>query len=136
VRFVDANIFLRALTGDDPNKADACEALLRRVDSGEEEITTCEAIISEVVYVLSSRGLYGLNHEEIRARFTPLLRLRGLRLQGKHLYLQALDVYAANPYLDFEDALCIAHMEQAGITEIVSYDSDFDRAGMVVRVEP
>jgi predicted nucleic acid-binding protein len=47
--FADANIFIRALTGDDPKKAEACSDLLRRVDLGEVEITTCEAIITEVV---------------------------------------------------------------------------------------
>jgi hypothetical protein len=46
--------------------------------------------------------------------------MRGLRLAGKAVYLEALDLFAANPALDFEDTLCIAHMRQAGITEILS----------------
>ena len=134
--FADANIFLRALTDDDAVKAAACSELLRRVDRGEIEIATCEAIITEVVYVLSSRATYGLTHEEIRARLGPLLRMRGLRLPGKHLYLEALDLFAARPAFDFEDALCVAHMRQAGITEILSYDAHFDRLDSVRRIEP
>ena len=134
--FADANIFLRALTADDPAKFEACTDLLRRVDRGDEEITTCEAILTEVVYVLSSRATYGLSHDEIRARLAPLIRMRGLRLSGKQLYLQALDLFAAHPALDFEDALCVAHMQQAGINEILSYDTDFDRIAEVQRVEP
>jgi uncharacterized protein len=134
--FADANIFLRALTADDPAKFSACTDLLRRVDRGEEEITTCEAILTEVVYVLSSRATYGLSHDEIRARLAPLVRMRGLRLSGKHLYLQALDLFAAHPALDFEDALCVAHMQQAGINVILSYDMDFDQIAEVQRVEP
>jgi predicted nucleic acid-binding protein len=60
MRFVDSNIFLRALTGDDPVMAPACEDLFRRVDRGEEEVSTCEAVITEIVDVLSSRATYGL----------------------------------------------------------------------------
>lgn len=134
--FADANIFIRALTGDDPIKSRACIDLLRRVDRADIEIVTCEAIITEVVYVLSSRARYGLSHDEIRGRLAPLLRMRGLRLPGKQIYLEALDLYASQPSLDFEDALCVAHMRQLGIGEILSYDRDFDRFSAVERVEP
>jgi predicted nucleic acid-binding protein len=100
------------------------------------DIATSEAIISEVVYVLSSRATFGMSHEEIRARFAPYLRMKGLRLPGKPLYLEALDLFAANPALDFEDTLCVAHMRQAGISEILSYDRHLDRIAGIQRVEP
>ena len=104
---------------------------------GEEELFTCEAIVTEVVYVLSSRSApYRLSHEEIRARLVPILTLRGLRLPQKRVYIEALDLYATSPYLDFEDALAAAHMERNGVTEIVSYDRDFDRVAGLQRVEP
>lgn len=134
--FVDANIFVRALTNDDPVRAQACVDLLRRVDRAETEIVTCEAVITEVVYVLSSRSRYGLSHEEIRSRLAPLLRMRGLRLPGKQIYLEALDLYASHPSLDFEDTLCVAQMRHLGIDEILSYDRDFERLPDIARVEP
>jgi predicted nucleic acid-binding protein len=62
--------------------------------------------------------------------------MRGLKLPGKQIYLEALDIYAAQPSLDFEDALCVAHMGQLGLDEILSYDNDFDRIPSVHRVEP
>ena len=137
MRFLDTNVILRYLTKDDEAKAEACYRLFQRVKSGEEELYTCEAIITEVVYVLSSsRAPYRLGHEEIRSRLVPILTLRGLRLPQKRIYLQALDLYAAFPFLDFEDALAAAHMEHRGIAEIVSYDKDFDRLPGVERVEP
>ncbi len=136
MKFVDANIFLRAITGDDRVKAAACVALFRRAELGEEELTTCEAVITEVVYVLSSRGVYRLSHAEVQSRFAPLLRLRGLRLPAKQVYLRALDLYAVHPGLDFEDVLAVAHMEQAGIDELLSYDRDFDRIAGLRRSEP
>lgn len=137
MRFLDANIIVRYLTRDDEAKAQACYRLLQRVESGEEELFTSEAIVSEVVYVLSSQRVgYGLSHEDIRARLLPILALRGLRLPQKRVYVRALDLYAWSPFLDFEDALAVAHMEHQGITEIVSYDRDFDRIASLERVEP
>ena len=54
----------------------------------------------------------------------------------ERLYLHTLDLYASSPFLDFEDALAIAHMARRGVTEIVSYDRDFDRIAGLRRVEP
>lgn len=128
MRFLDTNVILRYLTRDDETKAEACYQLFQRVKSGKEELFTCETIVAEVVYVLSSPGAgYRLDHEEIRARLSPILGLRGLRIPRKRVCIRALDIYAQYPLLDFEDALAVAHMERKGMTEIVSYDRDFDR---------
>ena len=137
MRFLDTNVILRYLTRDDEAKAEACYRLFQSVKNGEEELFTCEAIVTEVVYVLSSPPAgYRLSHDDIRARLVPILSLRGLRLLHKRVYVRALDIYASSPSLDFEDALAVAHMERQGITEIVSYDRDFDRVAQVQRTEP
>jgi predicted nucleic acid-binding protein len=137
VKFLDTNIIIRYLTGDDQVKSDACFALFQRVVRGEETLFTSETIVAEVAYVLSSsRGPYGITHGEIRDRLLPILALRGIRFPQKSVCLRALDIYAGSPFFDFEDALAIAHMEQQRIQEIVSYDRDFDRVAGVLRVEP
>ncbi|TAK33883.1 MAG: PIN domain-containing protein [Chloroflexota bacterium] len=136
MKFLDANVFLRYLTRDDPVKAEACFALLQDVKRGLEQVTTCEVILHEVLYVLTSRAQYGLSHAEAVGRLRPLLTLRGLKLPRKRVYLRALDLYASSPFLDFGDALAVAHMENLGIQEILSYDSDFDRVESVTRSEP
>lgn len=137
MRFLDTNVILRYLTRDDETKAEACYQLFQRVRDGDEELFTCEAIITEVAYVLSSpRAPYQLTHEEIRARLVPILTLRGLKLPRKRVYLRALDLYASSPFLDIEDAVAVAHMERRGVTGIVSYDRDFDRVTGLQRTEP
>ncbi len=137
MKFLDTNVILRYLTRDDEVRAEACYRLFQRVKQGQEELVVCEAIVTEVVYVLSSvRAPYRLSHEEIRARLLPILTLRGLKLPQKNVYLRALDLYASSPFLDFEDALTVCHMEQRGITELVSYDRDFDRIGGIRRIAP
>ena len=136
MRFLDTNVILRYLTRDDEAKAQACYELLQQAKLGEEELFTSEAVITEVAYVLSSpRAPYRLGHEEIRARLLPILTLRGVRLPQKRVYVRALDIYASAPFLDFEDALSVAHMERQGITEIVSYDRGFDRIPGLQRAE-
>jgi predicted nucleic acid-binding protein len=136
VRFLDTNVFIRYLTRDDEKKAAACYELLQRVRRGQEQVATCEAIVTEVVYVLSSRGTYALSHAEIRARLLPLLALRGLKLPNKGVYRRALDIYANQPAFDFEDALLIAYMQRVKGAELYSYDRDFDREPGVRRIEP
>jgi predicted nucleic acid-binding protein len=136
MRFLDTNIFLRYLTRDDEAKAQACFELFQRMKRGKEEATTCEAIITEVVYVLASRAHYHLSPEEIGARLRPILALRGLKLPQKRLYLRALDLYTSYTFLDFEDALSVAHMEHRDIKQILSYDTDFDRISGIQRMEP
>ena len=136
MQFVDTNVFLRHLTGDDPKKARACFELLQRANRKEILLTTSEAVIAEIVYVLSSsRQIYTLSREEIRARLYPILSIPGLKLAHRKLYLRALDLYAAYP-LDFEDAVIVAQMERQRIKELLSYDREFDRIATIVRLEP
>src|SRR5579862_1560231 len=134
MRFIDTNIFLRYLTRDDPVKAAASYNLFQRLQSGAEQAITSEAILTEVVNVLSARSHYGLQPTKIPARLSPILNLSGMRLQHKRTYLRALDLYATYPRLDFEDVLIIAHMERQGITELYSYDTDFDGIPGVTRL--
>ena len=135
MEFVDANIFLRYLTNDHPEKARACLELFRQADRGEAILFTTETIIAEVVYVLSSPRLYNLSREGVRQRLLPLLTLPGLRMPNRRVVLRALELYGSHA-VDFEDALAVAHMEQQGMEEIISYDRDFDRFPQVTRIEP
>jgi predicted nucleic acid-binding protein len=133
--FDDANIFIRHLTRDDPEKAQACFDLFRRAERNEINLTTSEAVIAEVVYVLSSKQLYNLPREHIRELLRPLLSLPGLKLPQRRMYLRALDLYAIYA-IDFEDALLVAQMERRKVTEVYSYDRDLDQVDGVTRLEP
>lgn len=136
MNYLDANIVVRYLTKDDEVKALACFELFQRLKLGKEQVETNKAIITEVVYVLSSKANYNLPHDEIRSRLLPIISLRGLKLKNKKIYLKALDFYAQYKTLDFEDVLTLAFMEKKGIKQIYSYDSDFDGITNIERVEP
>jgi uncharacterized protein len=133
--FVDTNIFLRYLTRDDPDKAEACYQLLERARKNEVSLTTSESVIAEIVFVLASPRLYNLSRGDVRARLYPLLTLEGLRLPDRRKFMRALDLYTSHT-IDFEDALTVAEMEQAQIETLYSYDMDFDKIEGVKRIEP
>ncbi len=134
-RFNDANIFIRLIAWDDPAKGRACRALFDRVSSGRETLFTSEAVIAEVVFVLSSPRLYQLTRREVVARLVPLLQLRGLRLVGKAIVLAALQHYQESN-LDFVDCLAVAHTRAEGLAAIYNYDKALDRIPGVLRQEP
>lgn len=136
MRFLDANVFVRYLVRDDEAKAQACFDLFQRVKLGQEQVSTNDVIVAEVAYVLSSRALYHLGHDDVRARLVPLLSLSGLKLPRKRLCFRALETYAAHPSLDFEDALAVGTIENDPSGEICSYDRDFDRVPGVKGAEP
>jgi uncharacterized protein len=133
--FVDTNIILRYLIGDGPEKTRACYTLFKKADNSELTLTTSESVIAEVVFVLSSKKHYGLSAEEIKKRLMPILAIRGLKLEYQPPLKRALDLFG-ELQIDFEDCLCLAHMERQHLKEIYSYDQDFDRLANVKRIEP
>ncbi len=140
MRFIDANIILRYLvearTEPDRARQEACTLLFQRVKAADEKITTCEAVLAEILFVLTSPRQYQLSHEEAAGRLRPLFALPNLQLPRKRVYLRALELYALNPDLDFPDVLSVAYMERDGIEEIYSYGTDFDRFQQIERREP
>lgn len=138
--FIDANIFLRAMiepaSDADRIKASACRALFEQVCDGDQEVTTSEAILAEVVYVLVSPRLYALPRHEIVSRLKPIIALPGFEFAGKATVDRALDLFATYSRLDFEDALSDAVVERSGSPTLYSYDRDFDKVPGITRMEP
>ena len=134
-RFLDTNILLRYLTRDDEKKAQACFDLLQKVERGEEVVVTSDLVVAETVFTLQSPRQYGLPRERIRELLEPILALRGLRLPRKALYGRVFDLYCGKR-ISFTDAYSAAWMEGQRLTEVYSYDTDFDHIEGIIRVEP
>ena len=98
MQFIDANIFIRYLTKDDPVKAAACYRLFEQAKNNQVDLTTSDAVIAEVVFVLSSKKLYNLSPQNVRIRLYPVLSLPGLKLPHRKQLLRALDLYSSNQY--------------------------------------
>jgi predicted nucleic acid-binding protein len=65
----------------------------------------------------------------------PILAIRGLKLEHHATLKRALDLFAELE-IDFEDCLCLAHMERQHLKGIYSYDRDFDQVKTVQRIKP
>ncbi len=132
-RFLDTNVLLRYFTRDDPEKAEQALALLLRVERGEEKVATSAMVIFESVFTLQHS--YRQSRETIRDLVGNIISLRGVDLPGKHIFDRAFDLYVEYN-ISFADAYNAAYMQARRLTEIYSWDADFDRLPDIRRFEP
>ena len=132
--FVDADVIVRLLTGDDPRKQERSTALFERVERGDLRLRTPVTTIADVIYVLSSPRLYAVPREQVAGMLRALLRMPGFLVDNRAAVLGALDLFA-DTHLDFGDALIAAGMALAGESVVYSYDRDFDRLPLLTREE-
>ncbi len=130
---IDANIILRFLTNDNPEKASACETLLLRVETGQEEVFLPDLVIADIVWTLEK--FYQVDKYKIKEMIIPILAVKGMICASKGRLLSALEMYAKKN-IDWTDAFIAAQMIESGHTEIYSYDHDFEKLPGVVRIEP
>ncbi|MBI4570513.1 MAG: PIN domain-containing protein [Chloroflexi bacterium] len=133
VTFLDTNILIHYLTGQDEGKAQRCLQLLQLAERREVELAISELVIAEVVWVLESQT--DLARTRIRDLLLPIVRLPGLRLPAKRTWPRVFDLYCERK-VDFIDAYHVVCMERLGITRIYSYDTDFDRIDGIERITP
>ena len=129
---VDTNIFLEVELGQ--RKADVCERLLRKFQSGELEGVVVDFAVDTIVVVMEN---YGREWDKIRTFLSSFLGYEGLRIYFSSL-LDRIEAtkYAKNLDLDFDDALAFQAMKVNEITDIITYDRDFDEVPGIRRLLP
>jgi predicted nucleic acid-binding protein len=134
VSFLDANIFIRYLTNDDPVKADRVEKLLDLAAKGKERLMTTEMVIAEVVWVLES--FYKLANSAIGPMVKAILATPGLEVINGSLVEKAVEQYMEQN-IDFIDGYIVAVMDRYNVSEIFSYDEKhLARITPIQRKEP
>ena len=133
--FIDTDVIIRFLTGDDLDKQVAATALFEQVEQGLLSIQAPDTVIADSVYVLSSPRLYHLTRNEVQELLTALVNLSHFQIQNRLAVLRALELYGRTK-LDFGDTLILASMEQQHSHILYSYDADFDRFDGIARQEP
>jgi predicted nucleic acid-binding protein len=135
--FIDTDVIIRFLTGDDPVKQDQAARLFEQIEQGKQTAAAPDTVIADAVYVLSSPRLYNLPRHEVAALLLPLVRLPGFRVKNRRIVIAALTLYGyGHTRRDFGDALIIASMQQGGSEILYSFDSDFDNIPGITRQEP
>ncbi len=132
--FLDTNIIIRYATQDDVLLSQKARRILKKIELGTIEATTNESVLSECVFVLSSKNLYGFTRTKVGTVLRAILLLQGLKIPHKSMYLQAIGLYVSSK-MDFSDAVIAAEMQRQKITHIFSFDRHFDSIVGITRVE-
>ena len=120
--FVDTDVIIRLLTGDDPRKQERSRDLFKQVERGELTLNATVTMIADCLYVLTSPHLdYHLPKNEAVGLLMPILRLAHFKIPNKQLVYRALDLFVGMN-IDFGDAYLVASMEKSGSDTIFSYD--------------
>jgi predicted nucleic acid-binding protein len=136
IPFVDTDVIIRLVTGDDNEKQERALQLFQQVEAGTLTVAAPDTVIADAVYVLASPRLYGLSRTEVAEILGALVRLTHFRVENRAVVSEALRRYAATRHLDFGDAMILATMQGQGASVLYSYDTDFDRHPDFVRREP
>ena len=132
--FADTNLFIRYLTNDVPEQAEAFERLLKRAESGEFTLISNSLVIAEIVWTLES--YYKLPKSDIQTSILAILNTQGLSIIDDEIVLQAM-IWYAEKNVDFIDAYNAAWMLERGITSACTFDrKHFKRFGPLTIVIP
>lgn len=133
--YVDTDVIVRFIAGDDPAKTQATAALFTAVEEGRSTLACPVTVIADAVYVLTSRQLYALDRRLVADALRALADLPCFQVAERRTVRRALELFAQTR-LDFGDAMLVATLEEAGATTLYSYERDFDRPPQLTREEP
>ncbi len=134
--YVDTDVLIRLITGDDPVKQKAAALLFHRVARGQIRVRATASAIADAVFVLASPRTYGFDRASVRDALVPLLDMPDFVVADGATIRVALDLYVRYPHLDFGDAAIVAAMQRDGATALFSFDRDFDAVPGISRTEP
>jgi predicted nucleic acid-binding protein len=131
--FLDTNVFVRHVAGDHAEFSPRARSLIRCIENEGLRVRTSETVVFESVFTLNRS--YKMSKPAVRDAMRMLLSLRGISLPDKATVLEALDLFA-DRNMSFGDAYHAALMQRLGLTEVYSFDGDFDRVPGITRLEP
>lgn len=137
--FLDANLILRALTQPDDERSrryqTVASTLLRQAARGEVHVTTSDAVLAEVAFILTAKKHYGLPPIIAAGLLGTIVRLRGFRHPRKKVLVKSLGIWESNPVIGFVDALTAAYAQSTGMV-LATFDSDFNTLSGIERWDP
>jgi predicted nucleic acid-binding protein len=122
VRFVDTNVFVRYLSGEETNLTQIARDVFDPVNGDDTFFTTNDAVIAEVIYVLTSPKLYRLSRNDVVNRLQAVLQLPTCKLESLAIVSEAMFIWQYHSRLSFVDALCIANASGHDL-ELVTFDT-------------
>jgi predicted nucleic acid-binding protein len=130
--FLDANIFLYAVGGDGPHR-EGSRDVLAATGEGRLDAVTSSEVLQEILHV---RGRRVGTDDAIRAVRAAAELVAEVLPVTREDVLDACLIIERHPKLGARDALHAAVMKNAGLTLLISIDSDFDVIKTVKRFSP
>ncbi|OGP99632.1 MAG: hypothetical protein A2026_13075 [Deltaproteobacteria bacterium RBG_19FT_COMBO_46_12] len=133
IKFVDANIFLRYLTKDDPSKYESCLTLFKDAIESKIALATSGIVIAELIWTLLS--YYKAPKAEVIEKISIIVATDKLFIPDKEIISDALLLYGIKN-IDYIDAYNVVLMRSHDLKSIYSYDEDFNAIEGIKREEP
>ena len=116
---IDTNVLLRYVVRDDEAAFQVAANLILAPTMGGQEILVGSAVLLETEWVLRSRYKYEKN--EVVAVFEELLATRQVRFDDEPAFEKALHFWKKSS-ADFADCMIVVKYQQAGCSEVVTFD--------------
>ncbi len=138
MKFLDANVFIYAyykpkkqLSVKEKQMKEQAKRIITDVSQGREQTITTVVHVSEMVNILK----HGMPLEKLTDVIRGLLMLDNITVQGvsKEAYFAANEL-GDDLKLEANDALAIDVMKSNNVTEIFTFDEDFDRVEGIIRI--
>lgn len=136
-RFIDTNVFIyaylkpkRDLSKMEVEIKEKAREIIRKIDKGEDVVTSV-AHLSEIINIIESKA-----DRELALNIILSLLLKeniGIIPVEKIDYINSVEIARTND-IDLNDALAYHLMKKHGITEIYSFDKDFDKLKDIKRI--
>lgn len=120
MKYIDTNVLVRVITGDDQKLAANAISEIQR--GGQNEFYILDAVLVELCFVLEFHS-YKMDRSDISAAIAVLIATPQILVAATSL--KALELYKRNPKLDYVDCLLWA---TGGKDEILTFDSDLSKA--------
>ncbi len=129
--FVDSNVPMYLVGNPHPNR-DRVEQTLARLASEQERLLTGVEVYQEILHRYAAIG----RPEQINSAFRRLDDIVvDVLTFGRQEIREAREILQSVPGISARDALHVAVMRSAGITQILSYDRGFDAVPGIERLE-
>jgi predicted nucleic acid-binding protein len=138
MRFLDANVFVYAyyrpkkqLSQKERQMKECAKKIIGDVSQGKEEVTMTVVHVSEMVNILK----HGMPLEQLAPIVRGLFMLDNVKITGvtKEAYFAAAEL-GDDLRLEANDALAVDVMRLNGVTEIYSFDEDFEKIEGITRL--
>ena len=138
MKFLDANVFIYAyykpkkqLTNKEKQMKEQAKKIITDISQGKEKALTTVVHLAEIVNILK----HGMPLERLTEVIRGILMLENIKVQSvtKEAYFVANEL-GDDLKLEANDALAIDIMRSNNVTEIFSFDRDFDHIDGITRI--